>query len=112
MPQVLGALMGAGKLPGAPGNRTFFSCSSLVPHNVSLERTRTHRRKLIRRRLGTLRPAFENDAQHLWNDIASTLQCHRITNAHVEGAEVGFFVEPGMGDEDTPNRPGSKLCTG
>src|SRR3984957_18439084 len=112
MLQVLGALMRAGKLPGAPGNGTFFSRGSLVPHDVSLERTRAHCRKLIRRRLGTLRPAFENDAEHLRNDIAGALQCHRITNAHVEGADVGFVMEAGIGDDDTANSHRSQFRHG
>src|SRR6202011_2465595 len=42
VPQVLNTLMGAGKLPGAAGDRAFFSRSGPVPHDVSLERTRAH----------------------------------------------------------------------
>src|SRR5215813_615109 len=82
MLQMLDFLRRACELAGAARDRPLLAGGGRVAHDRRVKRTRAAARKFVRlRRFWAL---LRHHAQHLWDDVAGTLDRHRVTAAHAE----------------------------
>src|SRR5262245_65635183 len=82
MLQMLDFLRRAGELAGAARDRPFLAGGGRIAHDRSVERTRAAVRKFVR--LRRFRALLRNNAQHLWADVAGTLDRHSYDDTHAE----------------------------
>ena len=107
MLQMLDFLRRAGELAGAAGDRPLLAGRGRVAHHRGVERTRAAARKFVR--LRRFRALLRHHAQHLRNDVASTLDRHRVADAHAEAFDFVRVVQRRVGHHDAAD--GHRLQT-
>ena len=89
--QVLDFLVRTGELAGAARDRPFLAASSRLAHHGRVERTRAAARELVRFR--RFRALLHDDAQHLRDHVARTLDRHGVAEAHAEALDLVGVVQ-------------------
>src|SRR5215211_1488392 len=82
------------ELAAATSNGAFVAGRSRVANHGGLQRAGADLREIVR--LGTLGPFLRNDAEHLRDHIAGTLDHHRIAKAHIQPRDLVGIVQGGV----------------
>src|SRR5262249_45929728 len=100
---MLDFLRRACELAGAARDRPLLAGGGRVAHDRRVKRTRAAARKFVRlRRFWAL---LRHHAPHLWDDVAGTLDRHRVTDSHAQPFDLVGIVQPSRGPP-APRRGG------
>src|SRR6516164_7538915 len=104
MLQMFDFLRRTSELAGAARDRPLLASGSRVAHDRSVERTRAAARKFVR--LRRFRALLQHHAQHLWDDVAGTLDRYRVTDARAEPFDLVGIVQRRVGHHDAAHGHG------